>query len=168
MKKFLAIVSAIVPAIVLAMALAHGAPALAESPAASRLLGNWAVDVSRLPMPPEARPRSVRIGFHDAGGGKWTMRVDIVYADGTESHVAGTSALDGTATPVSGSNEADIAAMKLPVPGVLVVALGWKGMPASTRVYTIGADGDTMVETSASVGRDGAPLLRTFHFTRVE
>lgn len=160
MKKLLAIL--------LVVALAHGAPVFAESPDASPLLGNWAVDVSRLPMPPEARPKRVTIAFEDEDEDRWTMRVDIVYADGTESHVASTNALDGTATPVAGSNEADVAAMKLPAPGVLVVALGWNGMPASTRVYAIGTNRDTMVETSASIGSDGAPLLRTFHFTRVE
>lgn len=155
-------------AVLAVLASALGAPASARSPDPSPLLGHWALDVSRLPMPPEARPKRVNIAFDDAGGGTWTMRVDIVYADGTENHAAATNALDGTAAPVEGSNEADIVAMKSPVPGVLVVALGWKGGPASTRVYSVGADGGSMVETSASTGPDGAPLLRTFHFNRVE
>lgn len=155
-------------AILFVLASAFGAPASGRSPDASPLLGDWALDVARLPMPPEARPQRVGIAFDDAGEGKWTMRVDIVYADGAENHVAATNALDGTTTPVEGSNEADIVAMTSPAPGVLVVALGWKGGPASTRVYSVGADGDGMVETSASIGPDGVPLLRTFHFTRVE
>ncbi|MEO5559142.1 MAG: hypothetical protein ABIO49_05065 [Dokdonella sp.] len=49
------------------------------------LLGHWAVDVSRPPGPPEARPKSVAISFSDAGGGKWTTRVDIIDGAGSKS-----------------------------------------------------------------------------------
>lgn len=75
-------------------------PAFARSSAASPLLGSWAVDVTRLPIAPSARPKSVTITFSDAGGGKWTTHVDIVDASGVASHVGSTVALDGTAAPV--------------------------------------------------------------------
>lgn len=154
-------------AILLAAVLAHGAPALAESSKASPLIGRWAVDVSRLPMPPEARPKSVTITFGDAGAGKWTTQVDIVDAGGAKSHAEGTAPLDGTPVSVTGSMETDITAVKMPVPNVLVMQLGKGGLPASTRVYTVAADGKSMIETAAYFENDGRPVLRTSYFARV-
>ena len=69
-------------AMLLAAAAVQVAPAHAQSSNASPLLGSWAVDVSRLPIPPAARPKSVTFTFSDAGGGKWTTSVDIVDAGG--------------------------------------------------------------------------------------
>ena len=54
----------------------------------SPLFGTWAVDVTRLPMPPEARPKSVTFTFSDAGAGKWTTHVDIYGGDGSERHMS--------------------------------------------------------------------------------
>jgi len=149
----------------------QGAPALAESssaktPAPSPLLGSWAVDVSRLPIPQEARPRSVTITFADAGDAKWKVDVVIVDAGGTKINAYGTYALDGTAAPGQGSTiEADTGAIKMPAPNVLVLGLGKDGMPASTRIYTVDADGKRMIETA--VNFDKVPVIRTFHFTRI-
>jgi hypothetical protein len=158
MKSFLAIV--------LIAGAVHNAPALAQSSIRSPLLGSWAVDVSRLPIPPEARPRSVTITFSDAGSGKLTTHVDIVDAGGAESHAIGTTTLDGKAASVTGS-EADTAATKMPAPNVLVMALGKGGMPASTRIYTVAEDGKSLVETAAYTGDSGLPVMRTNYFTRV-
>ena len=72
-----------------------------------------------------------------------------------------------SSAPVTGSPEADIAAMKQPQPDVLVVALGKGGIPASTRIYAAAADGKTMVETAVYFGSDGLPIMRTNYFTRV-
>ena len=144
-----------------------GAPAHARSSTDSPLFGRWAVDVSRLPIPPAARPKGVTIDFSDAGQGKLTMEVDIIDASGAEIRSTGTAALDGSAVPVKGSPEADTAAMKRPQPGVLVVALGKGGIPASTRIYAAAADGRTMVETAVYFGSDGLPIMRTNYFTRV-
>lgn len=146
---------------------ALGAPAHARSSTASPLLGSWTVDVSRLPIPPAARPKGVTITFTDAGEGKLAMDVDITDAGGAEIHSTGTAALDGSSVSVTGSPEADIAAMKRPQPGVLVVALGKGGSPASTRIYAAAADGRTMVETAVYFGSDGLPIMRTNYFTRV-
>lgn len=144
----------------------HAAPALAQSAAPSPLLGSWAVDLERLPMPPEARPKSVTITYSDAGGGKWRTNVDII-GKGYENHTAGTYTPDGTPYTVEGSPEADIAAVKLPAPNVMVMVLGKGGVPASTRIYTVAPDGKTMIETAGYIGGDGKPVMRTNYFTRI-
>lgn len=153
-------------AILLAVGLGHAAPALAQSAVPSPLLGSWAVDVERLPMPPEARPKSVTISYADIGGGKWRTSVDIVGKD-YENHTAGTYTPDGTPYVVEGSPEADIAAVQLPSPNVLVMVLGKGGIPASTRVYTVAPHGKTMIETAGYIGEGGKPVMRTNYFTRV-
>lgn len=143
------------------------APAGAAAEATSPLVGRWAVDVSRLPMPREARPMRVTIAFSDAGKGLWSTQVDIVDAGGGETRAIGTAALDGTPASVTGSAEADTAALRMPASNVLVMALGKGGVPASTRIYTVAADGRTMIETAVYFGADGQPILRTNHFTRL-
>lgn len=55
-------------AALLAVAATNAAPASASP---LPLIGSWAVDTSRLTMPPEARPKSVTISYDDVGGGKW-------------------------------------------------------------------------------------------------
>ena len=144
-----------------------GTPTHARPSTASPLLGSWAVDVPRLPIPPAARPKGVTITFGDAGQGKLTMEVDIIDAAGAEIHSKGTAAFDGVPVPVTGSPEADIVAIKRPRPDVLVVALGKGGIPASTRIYAVAADGRTMVETAVYFGSDSLPIMRTNYFTRV-
>ena len=143
--------------------------ALAGPPSVSPLIGSWAVDVSRLPIPPQARPKSVTITFADTGGGAWTTHVDIVDGGGGESHAVGTSTLDGKPAAVAGSNEADIAAVETPVPNVLVLSLGKGGTPASTRIYAVAADGKTMIETVVYFWDHGQPIpqMRTNYFRRV-
>ena len=157
-----------VVATVLLIGALQGAPALAKSAMASPLLGSWAVDLSRLPIPPEARPKSVTITFSDAGADKWRINVDILGGDGSARHMTSTYTPDGTPSAIEGDTaEADIAAVKIPAPNVMVLELGKGGMPASTRVYTVAPDGKTMIETAASTGADGKPSLRTNYFSRV-
>jgi hypothetical protein len=158
----------IVCALLLAAGAMHEASALDRPAPSSPLLGTWAVDVSRLPIPPAARPKHVTITFSEADAGRWTTQVVIVDADGKESRTVGTAALDGSASPVQNSLEADTAALKLPMPGVLVMELVRGAVPASTRVYATAADGKTMVETAVYVDRQGVPVMRTNYFTRVE
>ena len=154
-------------AILLIAGVIQGAPTLARSSTASPLLGSWAVDVSRLPIPPAARPKSVTFTFSDAGGDKWATHVDIVDASGVASHATSIAALDGTPAPIKDSIEADTVALKLPAPNVLVMDLVKGGTPASTRVYTVAADGKTLTETVAYAGGNGLPMMRTNYFTRV-
>jgi hypothetical protein len=133
----------------------------------SPIIGKWAVDTSRMNMPPEARPKSVYVTFAEVGADKLTMSVDIVYADGKQIHTKGTNPLDGTSVPVVGSPEADAAAMAHPQANVIVVALGMGGMPASTRIYSAAPDGKTMNETVSFVDDKGKPGTRMHYFTRV-
>ncbi|MEP6898761.1 MAG: hypothetical protein ABI870_09545 [Rhodanobacter sp.] len=145
----------------------QNAPVLARPSTASPLLGSWAVDVSRLPIPPAARPKSVTFTFSDTGGGKWTTQVDIVDGSGAKSHATSIADLEGTPAPIKDSLEADTVALKLPAPNVLVMDLVKGGIPASTRVYTVAADGRTMIEIASYAGGGGMPMMRTNYFTRV-
>lgn len=154
-------------ATLLALVVLSGSPSPAKSVKPSPLVGAWAVDVSRLPMPLEARPKSVTITFGYAGADKWSTRVEIVDGSGGKSHAESIVPLDGTPMPVQGSTETDIAAAKMPAPNVLVMQLGKNGQPASTRIYAVAADGKTMVETAAYFAQDGKPILRTNYFTRI-
>lgn len=137
------------------------------APPASPLLGSWVVDLTRLPMPPQMRPKSVTISYRDVGGGKWRTDVDVLRRDGSEDHAESIYPLDGTPAPVAGNFEADTTAARLPEANVLVMALAKGGIPASTRIYAVAPDGRTMTETAVYF-RDGQPVMRTNHFTRVE
>lgn len=154
-------------AALLALVVLSGSPSSAKSFRPSLLVGAWAVDVSRLPMPPEARPKSVTITFGYAGANKWSTQVEIVDAKGGKTHAEGVVPLDGTPTPVEGNLEADLSAVKMPTPDVLVMQLAKGGVPASTRIYAVSGSGKTMVETVAYFGQDGKPVMRTNYFTRI-
>ena len=145
----------------------HGPSALAETPSTSPLLGSWAVDTSRLTMPPEARPKSVTITYSDVGGGKWKTNVEVVLPDGKAVQAVSTYIPDGSPVPVEGNFEADMAATRLPEPGVMVTALARGGIPGSMRTYTVAADGKTMTETVVYFKSGGVPAMRTNYFNRV-
>ncbi|MBO9498449.1 MAG: hypothetical protein J7496_10495 [Novosphingobium sp.] len=154
-----------ISAVAMGAALVCSVPAFAEK---SPLLGSWSVDTARLPVPPEQRPKSVIISFSEAAGGKWHMDVEITLADGTYSHGITTFDLDGTPAPASGNPEADLAAARLPAPGVLIVGLSKGGVPGSFRVYAIQPDGDHQIETASYFNPDGTPYTRYNYFTRVK
>lgn len=141
----------------------------ASSSPASPLFGRWTVDVSRLPIPAAARPRSATIRFGDAGDGKLSTQVDIVDAAGGQTHEGGITSLDGKPSSVSGNGavEADTAATTLPSPRVLVMVLSKGGLPGSTRVFTVADDGQSMTETATYFGDGGVPIVRTHYFKRV-
>ena len=143
------------------------APAWARPPAPASLAGTWSVEVAKLPAPPAARPRSVTFTFAAAGSGKWSVQVDIIDAAGTERRSQVTAAVDGSLSPVAGdATEADVAALMLPRPGVMVITLSKGGVPGSTRIYAVAPNGQTMVETATYFGRDGLPVMRTNYFIR--
>lgn len=151
------------------VALIASAHADARPPSPSPLLGRWTVDLAKLPIPPEARPKSVIFAFTPVPGGQWRTTVDIVDADGSERHMASTAALDGAPTKIEGNmSEADTVALSLPQPNVLVMSLARGGAPASTRVYTIAPRGKVMTETATYVGEDGKPLFRINKFIRAK
>lgn len=142
-------------------------PAFAGSQAVSPLVGRWAIDVAKLPMPAEARPKSVILEFQDASDGKWSTRVEIVDQNGSKMHAEATLPLDGTPGRTSGNYWADVSAVKMPAPNVLVMQLSDHGTPASTRIYSVAGDGKTLTETKAFFSKDGSPILQTNLFTRV-
>lgn len=141
--------------------------AAAGSPDTSPLVGRWALDVSKLAMPPDARPRSVTMEFRDAGDGKWTTQVVIVHPSGEQMHAETSLSLDGSPGRIGGNYWADVSAVKMPASNVLVMQLADDGKPASTRIYSVGGDRATMTETKAIFGDDGTPILQTNTFTRL-
>ena len=145
------------------------APALAKAAEpVPPIAGRWALDLSAMPVPPEARPKSVVIRFDSQAGNRLAMTVDILDAGGGTRHMGGSYTLDGSGAPITGDlGEADIAAARMPAPGLLVMALGKGGIPASTRVYSVSSDGGTMTETAVYFAEDGKPVLRTNRFTRI-
>lgn len=154
-------------AIAVAAGLAAATPALAQQFAPSPLLGSWAVEVERLPIPPEARPKSVTFTFAEAGDGRWNSEVQIVDGSGASTKGISTYALNGVPAEVQGSPEADTVAVRLPAPSVLVMALAKGGVPGSTRVYAVAPDGKSMVETAVYFTKEGSPVMRTNYFRRV-
>lgn len=156
------------PRLILFSAIALWAtPVLAEGSESSPLLGVWAVDVAKLPTPPAERPKSVTITYSDVGSGKWRTKVDVTLPDGRTVHAISTYTPDGTATPVDGNLEADMAATRLPEPDVMVTALARGGQPVSMRTYTVAPDGETMTETVVFFTAGGVPSMRTNIFNRV-
>jgi hypothetical protein len=151
--------------LVLALITAYGFVSTGHA-AEAPLLGTWAVDTSRLPMAPAARPKSVTITFTDEGDGRLRTRVEVVDPTGGRLEAEGVTPLDGRPTPVKSNFEADISATTMPRPEVLIMQLGKNGTPASTRIYAVGSDGNSMIETVAYFGPNGQPVLRQNHFTR--
>lgn len=153
---------------VFAFASVIAAPTLAELIAPTPLLGSWAVDVTKLPMPPEARPKRVTLTFSQSADGKYHTDVDILAPDGSERKMTGAYTADGTPYAIEGDTmEADTAAVTFPTPDVMVLALAKNGIPASTRIYALKPGGQEMIETATYVGDDGKPLIRTNYFRRV-
>ena len=143
-------------------------PALAlDARPAPALLGAWAVDTAQLPMPPGARPRSVTITFSDEGAGRLRTRVEVVDPAGARLEADGVTPLDGSPTPVKSNFEADVSATFMPRPEVLIMQLARNGKPASTRIFTVSPDGQSMIETVAYFSAEGQPVLRRNHFARL-
>jgi methionine-rich copper-binding protein CopC len=153
-------------AILFTAVVAQSAAAQDPTPSAS-LLGVWAVDTSRLPMAPAARPKSVRITFSDAGPDQLRTRVEVVDPAGNRLEADGVTPLDGAPTEVKVNFEADVSATTMPRPGVLIMQLGKNRAPASTRIFTVAPDGISMIETVAYFSPSGQPVLRKNYFSRL-
>jgi len=156
----------LVTTLLLASALAHSALA-SEAKAKSALLGAWTVDVSRLTMAPASRPKSVTITFSVDETNSLRTRVDVVDPIGKRLVADGVTPLDGAPTQVKSNFEADVSATIMPGPEVLIMQLGKNGIPASTRIYLVSPDGNSMVETVAYFAKDGKPILRKNYFSRI-
>jgi hypothetical protein len=139
----------------------------AEPKVSTALVGSWAVDISRLPLPPGARPKSVTITFSDEGIDRLRTKVEVIDPAGARLEAEGVTPLDGSPTPVTSNFEADVSATTMPRPEVLIMQLAKNGNPASTRIYAVSADGKTMIETVAYFRPEGQPALRKNYFARV-
>jgi hypothetical protein len=132
------------------------------------LLGTWALDVEQMQIPAELRPKNVSVTFADAGAGKWETRIDIIGADDSQRHMISTYERDGLAVAIEGDQlEADAVAVSTPTPKTLIMALAKSGRPASTRVYSVVDEGNTMIEKAVSYNDAGMPVIRTNRFLRI-
>ncbi|MEQ1541086.1 MAG: hypothetical protein HOO94_01765 [Novosphingobium sp.] len=138
--------------------------------ARSPLLGTWALEVARMPVPAEARPKSVTITFAEADQGKWSTKVDIIDNDGSERHMGSAYTVNGAAVTIEGDQlEADTASVAIPAPRTMIMALAKAAerRPGSTRVYSVSEDRRRMTETAVSWDDNGIPMMRTSYFVRV-
>lgn len=149
-----------------AIVMLQSMPTFAAPTAESPLLGHWTLDVATLPMPPEARPKSVTLDFRDMAGGKLTTHAEIIDQNDNRLYSESTLSLDGTPGRASGTYWVDVIAAKMPAPNVLVMQLVYEGIPRSTRVFSVSADGKVLTETEAYFKKDGTPMMRTAFFTR--
>jgi hypothetical protein len=154
--------------VVLLAAFCFPGVSFAEPAQTTPLFGSWAVDTARLPIPLEARPKSVIISFAEDDSGHLMTRVKVIDPTGATLLAEGVTPLDGAPTPIEANFEADVSATTMPTPDVLIMQLAKDGVPASTRIYTVAADGQTMIETVAYFGPDGQPVSRKNYFSRVQ
>ena len=154
-------------ALLLAVSVIFQSSLTAEAKASSALLGAWAVDTSKLPLPPAARPKSVIISFSAEGSDQLRTKVEVVDPTGSKLEAEGVTPLDGSPTPVKSNFEADVSATTMPRPEVLIMQLAKSGSPASTRIYAVSPDGNSMIETVAYFDRNGQPVLRKNYFSRI-
>ncbi len=147
--------------------IATSQPALAAPQPASPFLGRWSVDVAKLPLPPQQRPKSVTMTFGDAGHGTWRTSVDIVAPDASVSHSVTTYTPDGTPAPIADNAEYDHVAITMPVPNVLIMALSKAGTPGATRIFTLSADGNTDLETHVYQTPAGPLSMKTAEWKRL-
>lgn len=140
-------------------------PAAEQSP----FLGEWALDLTRMPESYGPTPKRVTYTFEDVGSGQWRTKIAITAPDDSVRHTAIRYRRDGTMVPGEGdTREADSAALISPNPSVLVMSLSKNKTLGSVRVYTVSADGKEMTESAANVDAAGAPFVRNFHFRRVQ
>jgi hypothetical protein len=139
-------------------------PAAGQSP----FLGEWELDLTRMPDSYGPPPKRVTYTFEDAGSGQWRTKIDITAPDDSVRHMAVRYRRDGKMAPGEGdTSEADSAAVNSPAPDVLVMSLSKNKVLGSVRVYAVSADGKEMTESAANVDGTGAPFVRNFHFRRV-
>jgi hypothetical protein len=139
------------------------------SPQVSPLLGVWMLDVSKVPLPPGAKPPlSVTLTLRDLDDSRWNMVIDTVNADGSRRHAESTFRLDGAPAAVSDSAgaEVDTASITCPNASTMVIGATTGGQLSTTRVFTVSADGRHETETIIWRGLDGKPHTRTNSWTR--
>lgn len=132
----------------------------------SPLVGAWTLDVASLPMPPQVRPQRVSLEFRDVAPDRWATKVEIIDAAGQRLDSASTVVLDGSPGKATGSYFVDVVAARMPEPNVLVMQFIFEGIPRSTRVYSVSADGAVLTETETYFLKDGTPKMRVARFKR--
>lgn len=142
-------------------------PAFASGPVDSPLAGHWKLDVDSLPMPPEARPKSATLDFRGLANNQWSTHVEIIDQNDNRLYSESTLSLDGTPGRATGTYWVDVTAAKMPAPNVLVMQFVYEGIPRSTRIYSVNADGSVLTETEAYFKEDATPVMRTAIFSRV-
>lgn len=156
-------------------ALVAGAPATAQPGNAravaaeqSPFLGEWELDLARMPDSYGPPPKRVTYTFEEMDSGTWRTKIDITAPDDSVRHMALRYRRDGRAVPGEGdTSEADSAAVNAPAPNVLVVSLSKNRVLGSVRVYAVSPDGKEMTEAAANVDGAGTPFVRNFHFRRI-
>jgi len=140
-----------------------GAPAYAADK--HLLLGAWSVEVGKLQQP-EPKPRSVTITISEAGPDTYKMTVLIEDHEGNKTEAKGTFKPDGTPAKGEGSLDVDAVSMTMPSNRILVMGAGFRGHPASTRVFSLSDAGKQMVETIIRHMPDGTPYTRVNTWNR--
>jgi hypothetical protein len=156
--------------VIASVALAWMAPTAAAPPVndQSPFIGQWELDLSRMPDTYGPPPKRVVYGFVDLGSGEWRTTVDITAPDDSVRHVAVQYRPDGKMVKGTGDQvDGDSAAFNAPAPNVLVMSLAKDRKLGSVRVYAISADGNEMTESAANVDGSGSPFVRNFHFKRI-
>ncbi|MCW3848549.1 hypothetical protein OF829_15040 [Sphingomonas sp. LB-2] len=144
------------------------APSASAAAEQSPFIGEWELDLTRMPDTYGPPPKRVTFAFEDAGSGEWVTKVDIAAPDGSSRHIAIRYRRDGRAVQGEGDDaDGDSAAFSAPAPNVLVMSMAKNKASAGVRVYTVSGDGKEMTEAAANVDAQGAPFVRTFHFRRI-
>lgn len=140
-------------------------PASQQSP----FLGEWELDLTRMPVTYGQPPKRVTYAFKDVGSGQWRTTIEITAQDDSVRHMTVQYRRDGQMARGEGDKtEGDSAAVNSPAPDVLVMSLAKDKGLESVRVYAVSADGQDMTESAADVDDAGVPFVRNFHFRRID
>jgi hypothetical protein len=142
----------------------------AASPAVERspFLGEWELDLTRMPDTYGPPPKRVTFAFEDLGSGRWRTTVEIRAPDDSVRHIEIEYRRDGRAVQAEGDTaDGESAALISPAPNVLVMSQARDRSLEGVRVYVVSADGQEMTEAAANVDGSGVPFVRNFHFRRI-
>lgn len=152
-----------------AAALLLGGNAMAQqATGASPFLGEWELDLTRMPETYGPPPKRVTFQFEDVGAGQWRTKVEITAPNDSVRRATVQYRRDGKAVKGEGDTlDGDTVAFTSPAPNVLMMSMAKNKGLVGVRVYAISADGREMTESAAGINRDGAPFARDFHFRRI-
>ena len=135
----------------------------------SPFIGQWELDLTRMPETYGSPPKRVVYRFVDEGSGIWRTTIDITAPDDSVRHISVQYRRDGQMVMGEGdSADGESAAVNSPAPNVLVMSLAKNKGLESVRVYAVSSDRSEMTESAADVDDSGRPFVRNFHFKRIE